>query len=260
MINWEILLQPYSDLIARINQEQGEYSRKLLDEKSFQEQGYYIGIPNLVYQHNFKQEYTALLITIIQHCTPDDINRVIGDFNCLDINYFDDHRWILLHLLDLLHLKIENFYNNYPIPGFHTIITSSLTGASYKSYEEVKKYLNTAALNKFFSDLEKDLLQHPVEPILSSRRYRHLWMISWYEWYVKNFPPIKRHEGVVGPVGSPGTCRPYIIEDREFLSNLYLYPDTSKIPDDQAYPGDMSFEEHEEACRILGIDRSVTHV
>lgn len=260
MVDWEILLQPYSDLIGRINQEHLDYIRKLLDEKSFQEGSYISDIPDLAYKHNFKREYTALLITIIQHVTPDDLSQGVEDFDGFNIDHFHDHRWMLLHLLDLLLLKIENFYDEYPIPGFHTIITSSLTGASYRSYQEVKKYLNPTALDKFFSDLAKDLLQHPVEPILPLRRYSHLRIIPWHEWYAKNFPKIQGPTGAVGPTGSPGGCRPCIIEDREFLSNLYINPDTTKIPDDQAYPGDMSFEEHEEACRILGISRSVTSV
>ena len=206
-----------ADLLSEINAWHQRYLNSFLDETGFQQEYQdpdILGDPDI--SQDLTRKYTTLLITIRNYLSLDDLVTEVDNFDGRQLESYQDHRWILRHLLDCFLDKIEEFYNNYVDLGDdHVIVTSTLTCATYAGYNKVKNYLTPEARNKFYHDLGNDLDKRLIEPLLSSRYYHNLHHTRWEMWYHRTFPSSS-------PRKILQSAHLSILKDPVILSRFYL--------------------------------------
>ena len=249
--------------VDKINKYHRNYLEALITPQSFEEHnpeyldGLYFHYGYNVSCLQISDQYTDLLKKIASQLTLNQLANLVRTRHFECIEDFQDSLWLGRHLLDLVLQKIQDFYDSYPIQGCYTIIEGTLTCASRQDLSEIKKYLTDEALDKFYSETKKSLQDKDIIPRLSVERYNSLYHEYYWQWYIENHPPSEGPKGAVGIMGPSGACHRCIIKDKEFLSNLYLHPGLENIPNDQAYPGDMTDEEHQRANYLLGIGTDI---
>lgn len=188
-----------------------------------------------------------------------EVARVLGQlFNMTELDLLTNkclrYSWLARYLLGCVCRTIESFYckQSKNIRGAYTSFTHILTLATKQKLSDIRNHLTDEVMSVFHEETFGNNNELPQLPFPIYHYTDLQYKAEGYR-YLLFTPPITGPSGAVGLNGPSGECHRCVIEDKQFLSDLKLRPETTTIPNDLAYPGDESPVSHRRTMEILGI-------